>query len=88
MAAGFRGSGVLGRIFKKGTAAAKKGTDALYPLQSVATGEEPRSSTVGLVLSLVSLAVMPTLAYWKGRTGREMGSRALQADAIETWVCA
>jgi divalent metal cation (Fe/Co/Zn/Cd) transporter len=57
-------------------------------LSAVVGGEEPDSSPVGLVLSLVSLAVMPTLAYWKGRTGREMGSRALQADAIETWVCA
>jgi cation diffusion facilitator family transporter len=51
------------------------------------SGEEPDSSTVGVVLSVVSLAVMPLLAYWKQRTGREMGSRALQADAIETWVC-
>jgi cation diffusion facilitator family transporter len=49
--------------------------------------EEPESSTVGVVLSVLSLAVMPALAYWKGRTGREMGSRALHADAIETWVC-
>ena len=24
---------------------------------------------------------------WKQRTGREMGSRALVADAAETWVC-
>jgi cation diffusion facilitator family transporter len=50
-------------------------------------GEEPESSTVGVVLSVVSLAVMPALAYGKGHTGREMGSRALQADAVETWVC-
>jgi cation diffusion facilitator family transporter len=57
-------------------------------LSALINGEEPDSSTVGVILSLVSLAIMPTLAYWKGRTGREMGSRALQADAIETWVCA
>ena len=49
--------------------------------------EGPESSTVGLVLSVVSLLVMPTLAYGKQRTGREMGSEALQADAVETWVC-
>jgi divalent metal cation (Fe/Co/Zn/Cd) transporter len=54
---------------------------------TLVSGEAPERSTVGLVLSLVSLAVMPLLAYWKGRTGREMGSRALRADAIETWVC-
>jgi divalent metal cation (Fe/Co/Zn/Cd) transporter len=31
---------------------------------------------------------MPTLAYAKQRTGRALGSRALLADAVETWVCA
>jgi cation diffusion facilitator family transporter len=52
-----------------------------------ASGEGPESSTVGLVLSVISILVMPALAYGKQRTGREMGSRALQADAVETWVC-
>jgi cation diffusion facilitator family transporter len=64
--------------------AAYIGVEAIGALIS---GEPPERSTVGLVLALMSLAVMPLLAYWKGRTGREMGSRALQADAIETWVC-
>jgi divalent metal cation (Fe/Co/Zn/Cd) transporter len=50
-------------------------------------GERPDTSTVGLVLSVLSLVIMPTLAWWKQRTGREMGSRALVADAAETWVC-
>ena len=50
-------------------------------------GEGPEDSTVGLVLSVVSLLVMPALAYGKQRTGREMGSEALKADAAETWVC-
>jgi hypothetical protein len=36
---------------------------------------------VGLVLSVVSLLVMPALASGKHRTAREMGSGALQADA-------
>jgi divalent metal cation (Fe/Co/Zn/Cd) transporter len=49
--------------------------------------EEPDRSTVGLVLSVLSLVIMPALAWWKQRTGREMGSRALVADAAETWVC-
>jgi cation diffusion facilitator family transporter len=51
-------------------------------------GEGPERSTVALVLSVLSLLIMPTLAYLKGRTGREMGSRALVADSVETWVCA
>jgi divalent metal cation (Fe/Co/Zn/Cd) transporter len=49
--------------------------------------EAPDRSTVGLVLSVLSLAIMPALAYMKQRTGRQMGSRALVADAAETWVC-
>jgi divalent metal cation (Fe/Co/Zn/Cd) transporter len=36
---------------------------------------------------VLSLLIMPALAYSKQRTGREMGSRALVADAAETWVC-
>jgi len=55
---------------------------------SLLSGGGPESSTVGLVLSVLSILIMPTLAYLKGRTGREMGSRALVADSKETWVCA
>jgi cation diffusion facilitator family transporter len=50
--------------------------------------EEPKHSTVGLILAIASLVVMPTLALGKQRTANELGSRALQADAMETWVCA
>ena len=57
-------------------------------LGALISAEGPNSSTVALVLSIVSIVVMPTLAYLKGRTGREMGSRALVADSMETWVCA
>ena len=49
--------------------------------------EEPLSSPVGIVLSVLSLAIMPALAWAKQRTGHEMGSRALVADSKETWVC-
>ncbi len=56
-------------------------------LNSLLGREEPDRSTVGLVLSVLSLVIMPALAWWKLRTGHEMGSRALVADAAETWVC-
>ena len=49
--------------------------------------ETPETSMVGLVLSVLSLLIMPVLAYAKQRTGQHMGSEALQADAVETWVC-
>jgi len=48
----------------------------------------PESSRVGIVLAAASLVAMPTLAYAKQRTGRQMGSKALEADARETWLCA
>jgi divalent metal cation (Fe/Co/Zn/Cd) transporter len=57
---------------------------AYEAIGALASGEGPESSTVGLVLSVVSLVVMPVLAYGKQRTGREVGSRALQADVVET----
>jgi divalent metal cation (Fe/Co/Zn/Cd) transporter len=54
---------------------------------SLLTREEPLTSPVGIGLSVLSLVVMPVLAYAQHRTGREMGSRALVADSKETWVC-
>jgi divalent metal cation (Fe/Co/Zn/Cd) transporter len=49
--------------------------------------ETPLTSPVGLVLAALSLIVMPVLAYAKQRIGKQMGSRALVADSMETWVC-
>ena len=45
-------------------------------------------SSLGLALSVASLIVMPILATMKLRVARAMGSGALRADAMETWVCA
>ncbi len=60
---------------------------AYEAIGALVTKEGPDSSTVGLMLAVLSLIVMPALAFFKQRTGREMGSEALQADAVETWVC-
>jgi divalent metal cation (Fe/Co/Zn/Cd) transporter len=54
---------------------------------SLLRAEEPLTSPVGIILSIVSLAIMPALAVAKQRTGRDMGSQALVADSKETWVC-
>ena len=48
----------------------------------------PESSPVGIALAVASLIAMPVLATAKRRTGRQMGSKALEADALETWLCA
>ena len=57
-------------------------------IESLISQEGAETSTVGIILATLSILIMPTLAYLKGRTGREMGSRALVADSKETWVCA
>jgi cation diffusion facilitator family transporter len=55
---------------------------------ALAKAEAPENSTLGLFLSVASLIAMPALGLAKQRTARAMGSRALEADAVETWVCA
>jgi divalent metal cation (Fe/Co/Zn/Cd) transporter len=52
------------------------------------TGHHPESSRVGIVLTALSLIVMPLLARAKLGVAASLGSRALRADAHETIVCA
>ena len=61
---------------------------AYESLSELLGAKEARPSTVGLALSVASLVVMPVLATAKLHVARAMGSRALHADAMETWVCA
>lgn len=51
-------------------------------------GEEAGESLPGIVLTALSLAVMPLLGWAKLRVAHRLGSRALRADAIETLTCA
>jgi divalent metal cation (Fe/Co/Zn/Cd) transporter len=60
---------------------------SIEAVSSLLQREEPLTSPVGIVLSILSLVVMPVLAFVKQRTGQQMGSRALVADSKETWVC-
>ena len=50
--------------------------------------EKPGTSTIGLVLSVLSLIGMPILAVIKFRTARILESRAFRMDARMTAVCA
>lgn len=50
--------------------------------------EEPGVSIPGMIIATTSLIVMPVLAYLKKKTGKDIGSKALVADAKETLVCA
>jgi len=49
--------------------------------------EVPRSSPVGIALTVVSLLVMQWLARAKRRAAERIGSRALEADAFQTSAC-
>jgi divalent metal cation (Fe/Co/Zn/Cd) transporter len=51
------------------------------------TEGEAEESSVGIVLAVVSLLVMPTLAWAKRRTATALGSPTLRADAAETLLC-
>lgn len=56
--------------------------------RTLITREAPDPSTVGVVLAVVSLVVMPALAWFKRQTGIRMGSATLVADSAETFLCA
>ena len=51
-------------------------------------GVEPvEHSPLGIGIAVASLAVMPALAWFQFRTGRELGSRSVQADAKQLLLC-
>ncbi len=57
-------------------------------IRDLLVGERPDSSVVGIMLTGVSIVVMPALAWFKRRVGRRLGSPLVLADAAETALCA
>jgi divalent metal cation (Fe/Co/Zn/Cd) transporter len=57
-------------------------------VRNLIAGERPDTSIVGIVLTGISIVVMPLLALAKRRVGRELDSRLVLADAAETALCA
>lgn len=51
-------------------------------------GREPGPSLPGIVLTILSLVIMPILARAKLRIASSLGSRAMRADSYETIACA
>ncbi len=51
------------------------------------SGERPEHSTVGLVLTAVSVLVMPFLSLAERRAGQELGSATAVADSKQTLIC-
>lgn len=58
--------------------------DAILALAGVDSVEH---SPVGIAIAVASLIVMPALAWVEFRTGRELGSRSVQADAKQLLLC-
>jgi divalent metal cation (Fe/Co/Zn/Cd) transporter len=50
-------------------------------------GSEAEPSTIGIVLTVASLIVMPVLAMAKRSAGRQLGSVTVVADSQQTWLC-
>ncbi|WP_006241172.1 cation transporter [Mycolicibacterium tusciae] len=58
--------------------------DAVRALAGVG---EARPSTLGIVLAMLSLAIMPVLSLAQRRTARELGSLSAVADSKQTLLC-
>jgi divalent metal cation (Fe/Co/Zn/Cd) transporter len=56
-------------------------------IRSLLAGDQPDVSRTGIVLTIVSLIVMPVLAREKRRVGRELGARSVEADSQQTQAC-
>jgi len=56
-------------------------------IHNLVVGEQPNTSTLGIVVLSASLIVMPILAAMKMRVGRRLGDKLILADAAETRIC-
>ncbi len=50
--------------------------------------EIPQASLPGIVIALLSIIVMPLVAWQTNKIGKQIGSKALCADSTETIACA
>jgi divalent metal cation (Fe/Co/Zn/Cd) transporter len=54
---------------------------------SIWEGQKPDTTIAGIVVSLLSIAIMRVLATWKIRTGEQLNSASIIADGKCTMVC-
>lgn len=54
---------------------------------ALVTAERPEHSTIGIVLTAISVAIMPFLSLAERRAGREIGSATAVADSKQTLIC-
>lgn len=48
---------------------------------------EPEHSPLGIGIAIASLVIMPALAWWEYRTGKELGSSSVMADSKQLLLC-
>jgi cation diffusion facilitator family transporter len=60
---------------------------AFEAVRALINGEQPEASPIGIGLTTLSIVVMLWLARAKRRTGEALGSRAMIADAQQTYAC-
>lgn len=60
---------------------------AFEAIRTLVAQDRPDASPVGIALTALSIVVMLWLARAKRRTGEALGSRALIADAQQTYAC-
>jgi len=56
-------------------------------LLALITRVEVEPSPLGILITAVSVIVMPLLSYAERRTGRELGSATAVADSMQTLIC-
>ena len=56
-------------------------------IRALVTGARPDTSVIGIVLTAVSLIVMPVLARAKRQVGVELGTRSITTDSQQTMAC-
>jgi divalent metal cation (Fe/Co/Zn/Cd) transporter len=57
-------------------------------IRSLASGDHPEVSYVGIGLAVITLATMPPLAIAKGRVGEQLGSAATKSEGRQNMLCA
>ncbi|CAN5183961.1 cation transporter [soil metagenome] len=60
---------------------------AVDSVRSLLGAVEAQHSTIGIVVTAVSLVIMPVLSYGQRRAGRELGSLTAVADSKQTLLC-
>jgi divalent metal cation (Fe/Co/Zn/Cd) transporter len=61
---------------------------AFQAIHSLVNYEPPDTSRVGILISVLSLTIMPTLSRAKRRVAARLQSQALAADSRQTQLCA